>query len=198
MYFRARTPDINLLPLNQLPVQKILPFTRPPTPVAIAYLSAICRAEGIRPNECFFSTLGTGSAIDLRRYINQCQLEKSLRFFGVTNPQETTRSHWEDVLEERSHFPRWILKPRDESQHKALFHCLAKHTDNVSYLDSRLVLRVDTVSELLKFGYLHLLKAVAPLCGIGSVKPNVGGRRAWVQDSSNRRLDPSRIHPLSS
>ena len=145
-------PDINLLPLDQLPVQKILSFARPPTPVVTAYLSAICRAEGIRPNECFFSALGTGSAIDLRRHINQCQLEKSLRFCGVTNLQETTRSHWEGVLEERSRFPRGILKPRDESQHKALFRCLEKHTDSVSYLDSRLALRVDTVSESLKIG----------------------------------------------
>ncbi|KAF9651147.1 hypothetical protein BDM02DRAFT_3082450, partial [Thelephora ganbajun] len=42
--------DINLLPLDQLPVQNILSFTQPPTPVSVAYLSAICRAEGAQPD----------------------------------------------------------------------------------------------------------------------------------------------------
>ena len=139
-------PDINLLPLDQLPVQKILSFTQPPTLVSAAYISAICRAEGTQLDECSFSRLQTGSVVDLRRCINQCQVERSLRFFCATHIQETTRNDWEGVLEKRAHFPQRVLPPLDESQHKTLFRCLTKHTDNMSYLDSRLVLRVDTVS----------------------------------------------------
>ena len=144
-------PDINLLPMDQLPVQKILSFTQPPTPVAAAYLSAICRAEGTQLDECLSpAELQTGSVVDLRRCINQCQLGKPLGPFGTTHLQETTRNNWESVLENRAHFPQWVLQHQDESHHKTLFRCLAKHTDNISYLDSRLVLRVDTVSELLE------------------------------------------------
>lgn len=137
--------DINLLPLDQLPVQKVLSFTRPPAPVTAAYLSAVCRAESTQPDETFFSTLQTESVVDLRRCINQCQLG----YFGTIHLQETTRDSWEGALEKRAHFPQWVLQPLDESRHKALFRCLTKHTDAISYLDSRLVLRADTVSELL-------------------------------------------------
>ena len=144
-------PDINLLPLDQLPVQKVLSFTQPPTPVTVAYLSAICRAEGIQRDD-FLSTVQTELAVDLRLCINQCQLGITFRFLSTAHLQETTRDNWEDVLEKRAHSPRWALPPLDGSQHKALFRCLAKHTDNISYLDFHSVLRVDTVSELLAFG----------------------------------------------
>ena len=143
-------PDINLLPLDQLPVQKILSFAQPPTPVATAYLSAMCRAEGAQPDEYFLSTLQARSVADLRWCINQCQLGTSIRP-DTTHPQETTRNSWGVVLDEYSRIPQRELLPRDESQHKALFRYLAKRTDNISYLDSRLVLRVDTVSEMLAF-----------------------------------------------
>jgi len=168
-------PDINLLPLDQLPVQKILSFTQPPTPIATVYLSAMCRAEGTRLDGHFFSTLQSSSVVDLRRCINQCQLGESPRSFGPTH-RETTRSNWEGVLEKRARLPQWVLPPRDESQHKTLFRCLAKHTDNISYLDSTSVLRVDTVSELVAFGNPQLLNVVTPFRDIGLVEPNVGGR----------------------
>jgi len=144
--------DINLLPLHQLPVQKILWFTRPPAPVVAAYLSAICRVEGTQLNENF--KLQAESTVDLRQCINQCQFGAPLRSPSVIN-QETLRNDWEDVLEERSRFPVWEI-PQDESRHKEFFHCFTKHADNISYLDSCLVLRVDTVSELLVHDDPHL------------------------------------------
>jgi hypothetical protein len=145
-------PDINLLPLDQLPVQKILDFNQPPTPVAAAYISAICRAESAQPDEHFFPTLQTRSAVDLRQCLNQCQLGSSPRSLGTTDLQETIRKEWESALDRRARLPQWLLPPQDESQHKALFRCLANHSDDISYLDSRLVLRVDTVSGLMAFG----------------------------------------------
>lgn len=161
-------PDINLLPLDQLPVQKVLSFTQPPTLVTAAYLSAICRTEGTQPDKYFFSTLQTGAVVDLRQCINRCQLG----FFGITHNQETTRNNWEGALEKRAHFPQWVLQPLDESQHKALFRCLTKHTDAISYLDSRLVLHVDTVSELLAFDDLQDVErwCTILLCRIGPIQ----------------------------
>lgn len=143
-------PDVNLLPLDQLPVQKILPFTRPPTSAAIPYISAICCAEGTQLNEHLL-TLQTGSVVDLRWCINQCQLGTLLRSPGTTHLQETSRDNWEDVLEKWACFPQWELPLTDESQHKAQFRCLAIHADNVSYLDSHLALHVDTVSQSVAF-----------------------------------------------
>lgn len=145
-------PDINLLPLDQIPVQKILSFTQPPTPVVTAYVTAICHAEGARVDERFFSTLRARPSVDLRWCINQCQLGKPIQSLDITHLQETTRSNWGDVMDTRACLPQWVLPPRDESQHKMLFRCLAKHTDSISYLDSRLVLPMDTVSELLTLG----------------------------------------------
>ena len=139
--------DINLLPLHQLPVQKILFFTQPPLPVVAAYASAICCDEGTRLDERTFSSLQKNSAVDLRHWINQCQLGAPSRPADTAQPQETSRSNWNDVLEKSAHFPWCGLPLRDESQHKALFLSLAKHADDISYLDSRLVLRVDTVSR---------------------------------------------------
>ena len=138
-------PDVNLLPLDQLPVQKILSFTRPPTSVVTAYTSAICCAEGTQPDEHFFALL-TGSVVDLRWCINQCQLGMSLGSPATTHLQETFRDKWKDSLDKCVCFPEWELPLGDESQHRAQFRRLAIHTDNTSYLDSRLVLRVDTVS----------------------------------------------------
>lgn len=137
---------MNLLPLDQLPVQKILSFTRTPTSVAAAYISAICCAEGTQPAEHFF-TLQTGPVVDLRWCINQCQLGTSLQSPVTTHLQDISRGNWENILEKHAYSTQWELPLRDESQHRALFRCLAIHADNVSCLDSRLVLRVDTVSE---------------------------------------------------
>ena len=140
----------------------------------MAYLSAISRAEGTQPDEHFFSTLQTKSVVDLRQCINQCQLGKSIRPFGTAH-EDTTRNNWEGVLDERACLPRWVSPPRDEPQHKALFHRLAKHTDNISYLDSCLVLYVDTVSDP------HLMidqsfNIAVPFCDVGLVEPYLGGR----------------------
>ena len=142
-------PDIELVPLELLPFQQVLHFVRPSAPVATAYLSAICRAEDTKPDEHFLSTLRASSAVDLRWCINQCQLGGLVRSSETAHLQETTRDSWKDVLDERAGFPQWIAPPLGDSQHKELFRRLAKHTDSISYLDSSLVLRVDTVSELL-------------------------------------------------
>ena len=139
--------EIDLLPLDQIPVQGIRYFVQPPAAVAATYLSAICRAEGAQQNEHFFSALQANSTADLRSCINQCQLGGPGRSFGTTHLQETTRDNWGGALDKRASFPQWVLPPLDESQHKALFRRLAKHTDSISYLDSSLVLRVDTVSK---------------------------------------------------
>ena len=168
--------DINLLPLDQLPVQKILSFTQPPTPVAVAYLSAICRVEGTQPDEHFFSILQTKSAADLRQCINQCQLGKPTRPFSIVR-EGTARNNWEGVLDKRACLPQWAIPPRDESQHKALFRFLDKHTDNISYLDSRLILRVDTVSKFPASDRSRTVeRCCLLLCDIGLVELNVGRR----------------------
>lgn len=139
--------DASLLPIDQLPVQLTLYFTRPPAPVVTTYVSEICRAEGIQPDEhCFVDHLE--SVVDLRQCINQCQLGTSPLPPATVHLRETPRNHREDILEKYTSLPRWKLPRRDESQHKALW-CLSKLTDTISYLDSRLVLRVDTVSESL-------------------------------------------------
>lgn len=136
-------PDINLLPLDQLPVQKILSFTRPPAPVAAAYLSAICSLEHTQPTEI----PKTESAVDLRQYINQCQFGMSPRSLDTTILRETTRDNWNNVLEERACLPLEELPLQGESQHE-VFRFLTRHADNISYLDSSLVLHVDTVGRL--------------------------------------------------
>jgi len=142
-------PDTSLLPLDQIPVQGVREFFQPSGPVAATYLYAICRAEGIQPNEQFLSALQASPTADLRWCINQCQLGGSIRSFGATHLQETTRDNWGSVLDKRAGFPQWASPPLGELQNKALFRRLAKHTDSISYLDSCLVLRVDTVSRLL-------------------------------------------------
>ena len=147
--------------MGQLPVQKILSFTQPAASVAAAYTSAICWAEGTRPDEHFF-TLRAGSGVDLRRCINQCQLGTSPRPPGTTDVYETSRSNWEDVLEKSACFPQWDSPLRDESECKTLFRCLAIHANNISYLDSRLVLRVDTVSESVVFANPQTLMPFSP------------------------------------
>jgi hypothetical protein len=163
--------------LDQLPVQEILYFTQPPTPVVAAYVSAICRAEGIQPEEQFF-TRYSEPAVDLRWYINQCQfgtspLSPNTTSIGTPRLRETPRNTWEDVLEKSTRFPRWEFPLRDESRHKALLCYLSKQTDNISYLDSRLVLRIDTVSEVLRFDNPQ----VAENCGfIGLAKYILDGR----------------------
>ena len=150
--------DINLLPLDQLPVQKILPFTQPPLPVVAAYASAICCAEGTQPDERTLPSLQINSAVDLRHWINQCQLGMSSRPSGTAHLQETSRSSWDNVLGKSAHFP-WCGSPlRDVSQHKALLRSLAEHADNISYLDSCLVLRVDTVSQAPTLFYPQLVE----------------------------------------
>lgn len=168
-------PDIDLLPVDQIPIQGIFTFLQPPTPIATAYLSAICRAESTQPDEHFFSALQASSTVDLRWCINQCQFGGSVRSLGTTPPQETTRDDWEDALGKRAGFPQWVSPPLGEPQHQALFSRLAKHTDSISYLDSCLVLRVDAVSELLAFGGRELLNPVVPLCDTGLAEPSAGG-----------------------
>ena len=139
--------DINLLPLDQLPVHRILSFTQPPLPLVAAYAFAICCAERAQPDERTLSSLQKNSAVDLRHWLNQCQLGTASRPSGADHPQETSRSSWDNVLGKSAHFPWFGLPLRDVSQRKALFRSLAKHADNISYLDSCLVLRVDTVSQ---------------------------------------------------
>ena len=168
--------DINLLPMHQLPVHKILFFTQPPLPVVAAYASAICCDEGTQLDERTFSSLQKNSAVDLRHWINQCQLGTSSRPAGTTQLQETSRSNWDDVLEKSAHFPWCGLPLRDESQHKALFRSLAKHADDISYLDSRLVLRVDTVSQAPTLFYPQLVEHRRVINGIGSPLLTFGGR----------------------
>ena len=80
-----------------------------------------------------------------------------------------TRNNWEDVLDKRAGFPRWISPLPDEPRHKALFRRLAKHTDAISYLDSSLVLRVDTVSESVVYDKPPLLNAVVRNIGLAEV-----------------------------
>lgn len=180
-------PDINLLPLDQLPVQKILSFTQPPIPVAAAYLSAVCRAEGTQLDERFFSALQTRSVVDLRWCINQCQLGGSLRYSDTAYLQETTRDNWEGVLEKRTQFPQWALPPQDESHHRALFRCLAKYTDSISYLDSRLVLRVDTVSESPALGNPEVVEWC---CAVLSDRIGQTQRR-WTMNLGTRFFQPA-------
>ena len=168
--------DINLLPLHQLPAHKILFFTQPPLPVVAAYASAICYGEGTQPDERTFSSLQKNSAVDLRHWINQCQLGASSQPAGTAHLQETSRSNWDDVLGKSADFPWCGLPLRDESQHKALFRSLEKHADNISYLDSCLVLCVDTVSQASTLFYPQLVEHRRVINGIGSAVLTFGGR----------------------
>lgn len=148
--------DINLIPMEDLPLQKILSFDPCPIPQAASYLHSICQLEGLTISDedafkvyqdtCSLeevdmpdSPLHPFTAVspfpDLRRAINHLQFRK----FTNYQPQGLVRSS-----------DRWMTEHTLEDSMSQMF----SRMDTASFVDSHLSpMQIDTVSCILVLSF---------------------------------------------